>query len=143
MVKVSAWLLQFSHNAGYGNVSTEYRMYVTDDGVPVKLDMWGRNWFSGGHWDHYTAAFYSFDANPQFPDGLFNRPAACSRCVPRCGSGVGRRHRHFSVTAWLDSRVHMLFRQLLLLLRFGHNLLLRCLVASPGVVLLMRNLGSV
>lgn len=81
---VDVWLLQFSHSAGYGNVSTEYRLYVTDAGEPVKLDMWGRNWFSGGHWDHYIADFYAFEPEPHFPPGLFNTPEACNRCTPRC-----------------------------------------------------------
>ena len=44
---VNVWLHHELHNEGYGDVTVDWRMHVTRDGVPVKLDMWGPNWFTG------------------------------------------------------------------------------------------------
>lgn len=45
--QVNVWLHHAVHNEGYGEVAVDWRMYVTPDGIPVKLDMWGPNWFTG------------------------------------------------------------------------------------------------
>jgi hypothetical protein len=35
----TVWHYQVTHNDGYGAVSTDWKMTVTQDGVPVTLDM--------------------------------------------------------------------------------------------------------
>lgn len=44
---VNIWLHHALHNEGYGDVTVDWRMHVTHEGVPVMLDMWGPNWFTG------------------------------------------------------------------------------------------------
>jgi hypothetical protein len=44
---VNVWLHHAQHDEGYGSVTIDWRMHVTPDGVPVMLDMWGPNWFTG------------------------------------------------------------------------------------------------
>lgn len=83
-VRVDVWHYHVSHDEGYGTIDIDWRLSVTPDGTPVRLDMWGTNWFTGGHWDHYIAEFYDFEADPAFDDATFAMPPVCKGVAPRC-----------------------------------------------------------
>ena len=44
--------------------------------VPLRLEMWGVNLYTGGHFDDYQVDFHSFLAGPP-PAGTFTVPAIC------------------------------------------------------------------
>ena len=60
-------------------------MDASKNAAPLRLDMWGVNWFTGGHWDHYIAEFYDFEADPQFADDTFAIPHLCENAPVACG----------------------------------------------------------
>ena len=83
------WTFHSENNAGYGAVPQDWHFFVdAAAGAPVKLDMRGLNWFSGGHWDHYIAEFYEFAAAPALPPGLFEVPAVCDGVAPKCAPSL-------------------------------------------------------
>lgn len=80
----TVWHYQVVSDDGYGVMPIDWKLTVTSDGEPVTLDMWGINWFTGGHWDHYTAQFYEFEANPDIPERTFRLPKICDNAAEPC-----------------------------------------------------------
>jgi hypothetical protein len=84
------WHYHVAHNQGYGEINIDWRLYVREEDslTPLRLDMWGVNWFSGGHWDHYVAEFYEFEAHPAFANGAFDVPELCDGAPLPCAPAL-------------------------------------------------------
>lgn len=55
----------------------QYNFYVTAEGVPVRLHMFGQDMFSGSHFDTYIVDYQLY--RPGAPDpAVFERPIECT-----------------------------------------------------------------
>lgn len=55
----------------------QYNFYVTAEGMPVRLHMFGQDMFSGSHFDTYIADYHLY--RPGVPDpAVFERPIECT-----------------------------------------------------------------
>lgn len=61
-----------------------YKFYVTPDGVPIKLHMFGINYMTGSHFDEYVYDFEFLKAGPVDPS-LFIPPAICKDALKLTG----------------------------------------------------------
>jgi len=92
--KLHAWLFKSEPgHKGYGHYSSNYTLTVTPDGAPVKLDIWGINPYTGGHFDHYIARYYDFHAG-DLDASVFEAPELCKeaglRSVQHTARGLGQ-----------------------------------------------------
>jgi cathepsin L len=73
---VDTWVFKSEPGKGYGHYTSNYTLSVSKDGAPVKLDIWGINPYTGGHFDHYVARYSSWQAGG-LDEIVFDKPPHC------------------------------------------------------------------
>ena len=108
-VNTHVWHYHVEHDEGYGNIKIDWRLYTDakTNKVPLRFDMWGINWFTGGHWDHYIAEFYDFEADPDFGNEFWKVPQVCDGAPYACAPSFPGLHMaalfHFAGAAQAHS----------------------------------------
>lgn len=59
--------------------------------MPLALDMWGVNLYTGGHYDNYVVRYTSYRAGP-IPEAVFQKPDLCAAKTLLAARAEGWRH---------------------------------------------------
>jgi hypothetical protein len=72
---VHNWVFKSEPDQGYGHYVSNYTLSVSIDGAPIKLDVWGINPYTGGHFDHYIANYHEWETDVDA--AAFDKPDMC------------------------------------------------------------------
>ena len=77
---------------------------VLQDGAPLRLYMWGKNLFTGGHFDAYIVDYYDYQPG-SIDEDIFSVPDNCPKKLsPDLSPNFGKAHWHTKLRAMLPSR---------------------------------------
>lgn len=77
---------------------------VLQDGTPLRLYMWGKNLFTGGHFDAYIVDYYDYQPG-SIDEDIFSVPDNCPKKLsPDLSPNFGKAHWHTKLRAMLPSR---------------------------------------
>ncbi|KAK9812379.1 hypothetical protein WJX73_006336 [Symbiochloris irregularis] len=88
-LEADTYVWPLTEDYGYGRVSASYAFYVSQGGSPLRLEMWGVNLYTGGHFDDYEVDFRNFSAGSP-PTDIFKIPDICPLKPSVRDSYVGR-----------------------------------------------------
>ena len=76
---------------------------MAQDDVPLELNMWGINLYTGGHFDNYVVHYTSYRAGP-VADAVFEKPDLCHDKPLQAAPVGGWRHNlHAQVVSLLPN----------------------------------------
>ncbi|KAK9819683.1 hypothetical protein WJX72_001073 [[Myrmecia] bisecta] len=85
---------EVKEDEGYGKVVSQYNFWVSKEGAPLQLHMWGINLYTGGHFDEWISTYTDFKAGPLAED-VWSVPDFC----PKEPSVMLPQHRETGLTA--------------------------------------------
>ncbi|CAL8460756.1 g287 [Coccomyxa elongata] len=99
-----AWVWRVTNDEGYGEYHNTYTFYVDKDGNPLRLNMWGVNLYTGGHFDLYISDYFDYKAG-EIDEQEFDVPSFCPEKPDpdEPGSNGGRFHRNMGGIARMRS----------------------------------------